>query len=62
MRSRTALLQITAMRKEEMQELPGAKEAHLGDEEREDLSEVTSIAMLEIAPSDESDGWLLRVT
>ena len=27
-----------------------------------DLSEVTSIAMLEIAPSDESDGWLLRVT
>ncbi|MGA7325519.1 MAG: hypothetical protein WBX25_13770 [Rhodomicrobium sp.] len=53
---------ITATRKEEMRELPGAKEAHLGDEEREDLSEVASIAMLEIAPFNASDGWLLKLT
>ena len=34
----------------------------LGDEERENLTEVATIATLEIAPPHESDGWLLTVT
>ena len=37
------------------------RESHLGDEEREDLSEIATIAALEIAPAHASDGWLLRV-
>ena len=33
----------------------------MGDEEREDLSEIATIATLEIAPIHASDGWLLTV-
>lgn len=52
---------ITARRTSEVRELPAQKEAHLGDEERENLSEVATIATLEIAPAHASDGWLLSV-
>jgi hypothetical protein len=52
---------IAAARKQELQALPTGKETHFGDEEQEDLSEVTTIATLEIAPIDASDGWLLRI-
>jgi hypothetical protein len=52
---------IAATRANEVRELPVGKEAHLGDEEREDLSEVATIASLEIAPAHASDGWLLTV-
>jgi len=45
-----------------VRELPAGKETHFGDEERIDLSEVATIATLEIAPSHASDdGWLLGV-
>ena len=41
--------------------IPLRGELHLGDEEREDLSEVAMIGMLEIAPLHASDGWRLTV-
>ena len=52
----------TARRITEVREIPERSEFHLGDEEREDLSEVATIATLEIAPAHASDGWLLTVT
>lgn len=45
----------------EVRTIPLRKEFRLGDEEREDLSEVATIATLEIAPAHASDGWLLTV-
>jgi len=55
-------LKTTARRASEARELPTRPEFHLGDEEREDLSEVATVATLEIAPVHEHDGWLLTVT
>ena len=52
----------TARRMTEVREIPARREYHLGDEEREDLSEVATIATLEIAPAHAGDGWLLTVT
>ncbi len=52
---------ITATRRVELRELPIGKEIHFGDEERQDLSEIATIATLEIAPRHASEGWLLRV-
>jgi len=51
-----------ARRSTEVREIPERREFHLGDEEREELSEVATIATLEIAPAHPSDGWLLTVT
>ena len=39
-----------------MREIPTRKEFHLGDEEREDLSEVATVATLEIAPRHTNEG------
>ena len=44
-----------------MRDIPARRELHLGDEEREDLTEVDTIATLEIAPAHASEGWLLTV-
>jgi hypothetical protein len=52
---------ITARRGQEVRELPVGQEVHLGDEEREDLSEVATVATLEISPAHASEGWLLTV-
>jgi hypothetical protein len=52
---------IVARRASEVQDIPARKKLHFGDEEREDLSEVDTIATLEIAPAHASDGWLLTV-
>jgi hypothetical protein len=52
---------ITARLAHEVREIPFRKEIHFGDVEREDLSEVATIATLEIAPAHASDGWLLTV-
>jgi hypothetical protein len=56
-----ATFRIAARRTQEVRELPIAKEAHLGDEEREDLSEVATVATLEIAPAHANEGWQLKV-
>jgi hypothetical protein len=45
----------------ETREIPVRREFRLGDEEREDLSEVAVDATLEIAPARADDGWLLRI-
>lgn len=50
-----------ARRTMEVRQIPGRRELHLGDEEREDLSEIATIATLEIAPVHARDGWLLTV-
>ncbi len=52
---------IAARRSREVREIPVRGELHLGDEEREDLSEIATIATLEIAPAHAADGWLLRI-
>lgn len=56
-----SVFKISARRKREAREIPLRAEIHLGDEEREDLTEVATIATLEIAPVHASDGWLLSV-
>jgi hypothetical protein len=52
---------VIARRAFEVQDLPTRRELRLGDEEREDLTEVDTIATLEIAPARASEGWLLTV-
>jgi hypothetical protein len=52
---------ITARRSREVREIPARQELHLGDEEREDLHEIETIATLEVAPAHAADGWLLRI-
>ena len=52
----------TARRTIEVREIPERRELHLGDEERGELSEVATIATLEVAPTHATDGWLLTVT
>ena len=52
---------ISARRRREVREIPVRAETHLGDEEREDLTEIAAIATLGIAPVHASDGWLLSV-
>ena len=49
-------LKIVARRTSEECQIPDRRELHLGDEEREDLSEIATIATLEIAPVHASDG------
>jgi hypothetical protein len=46
----------------EVREIPSSLEYHLGDEERENLSEVDTIATLEVRPAHPSEGWTLTVT
>jgi hypothetical protein len=53
---------MTARLTTEAKETPARREYHLGDEEREDLSEVATIATLEIAPTFAGEGWSLTVT
>lgn len=48
-------------RSTETRDIPMRQEYHLGDEEREELSEIATVASLEIAPVHASDGWRLTV-
>jgi len=52
---------IVARRNREVREIPVRRENHLGDQEREDLSEIATVATLEVAPVHAGDGWLLRI-
>ncbi|MCK3779412.1 hypothetical protein MZK49_22170 [Ensifer sesbaniae] len=52
---------IVAGRTSEHRAIP-LDDARLGDEEREDLTEIATVATLEIAPVPASDGWVLTVT
>lgn len=55
-------LKTSARRRTEVREIPARREYHLGDEEREDLTEVATTATLEIAPAHDRDDWHLIVT
>lgn len=52
---------ITAVRNREVRDIPARTEFHLGDDEREALSEIATFAVVEIAPGNAADGWLLRI-
>jgi hypothetical protein len=54
-------LKTAARRTTEVHEIPARGDLHLGDEEREDLSDVANVATLEITPARPTDGWLLTV-
>lgn len=54
-------LKTVARRAAEVRQIPDRAEFHLGDEEREDLSEVATVATLEITPAHPSDGWLMTI-
>ena len=54
-------LRIVARQIAEPQTLPREARHRLGDEEREDLSEVATIATLEISPAHAAEGWRLTV-
>jgi hypothetical protein len=54
-------LRVTARRSREMREIPLRQESHLGDEERQNLTEIDTVATLEIAPMHASEGWRLSV-
>jgi len=54
-------LQISASRTYLHEEISTPQERGLGDEEREDLTEVTAVGILEVAPPQKAEGWLLRV-
>jgi len=52
---------VTGWLSRETEKIPRRRELRLGDEEREDLSEVATVATLDIAPVDGSEGWRLSV-
>jgi hypothetical protein len=54
-------VKATARRTTEMRELPIRREFHLGDQEREELNEIATVGILEIAPLEARKGWLLTV-
>lgn len=54
-------LRVSARRGQDVREIPLRKEAHLGDEERQDLTEIDTIATLVIAPRYAGEGWRLSV-
>ena len=56
-----SVFKMSARRAVDVRELPATAKLHLGDEEREDLSEVETVATLEISPARASDGWLIKV-
>lgn len=60
-RTAPSAFRLTARRATEVQEIPLRKELRLGDEEREDLREIATIATLEIAPFHTHDGWRLTI-
>jgi len=54
-------LKTLARRTTEVRQIPARADLHLGDEEREDLSEIATIATLEITPGHPSEGWRMTV-
>jgi len=59
--SAPSIFRVVARRNAEPREIPLRRELHLGDEEREDLSEIATVATLEVAPAHAADGWLLTI-
>jgi hypothetical protein len=57
-----SLFRFDARRGAEVRDIPERADLRLGDEEREDLSEVATTATLEVTPAHRSDGWTLTIT
>lgn len=57
-----SLFRFDARRAVEVRDIPPRPDLHLGDEEREDLTEVATIATLEVTPAIAGDGWSLKIT
>lgn len=57
-----SLFKFDARREAEVRNIPERADLRLGDEEREDLSEVATTATLEVTPAHTSDGWTLTIT
>jgi hypothetical protein len=60
-RAAPSTFRITASRATEARDIPIQKELRLGDEEREDLTEVATVATLEIVPFHSENGWRLTI-
>lgn len=50
-----------ARRTAEAREIPTKRELHLGDQEREELTEIATVGILDIVPLEARKGWLLTV-
>jgi hypothetical protein len=61
-RATPSLFRHNARRVSEVRDIRPCPEYHLGDEEREDLSEIDTIAVLEVRPARASEGWTLTVS
>jgi hypothetical protein len=57
-----SFLKFDARQAVEVRDIPPRADLHLGDEEREDLSEVATIATLDVTPVRAGDGWALKIT
>ncbi len=55
-------LKTLARRATVVRQIPSRADLHLGDEEREDLSEVATVATLEVTPAHPYEGWRMTVT
>jgi hypothetical protein len=56
-----SLFRFDVRRGSEIRDIPDRADLHLGDEEREDLGEVTTTATLEVTPAHRGDGWILTI-
>ena len=54
-------LQTNATRQYLHEDSPKLEQRRLGDVEREDISEITAVGILEITPPHRADSWLLRL-
>jgi hypothetical protein len=57
-----SLFRIDVRRSSEVHQLPSSAKYHLGDEERRDLSEVDTVATLEVSPIHAAEDWVLTIT
>jgi hypothetical protein len=58
----SSAVRVACTRRAEAKRPPADKELHLGDEERENLSEIVTIATLEVHPVRPAEGWQLAIT
>jgi hypothetical protein len=56
-----SIFRITGRRGREIRAIPFTRETHLDDEDRADLTEIATVATLEIAPAHGNEGWQLIV-
>ena len=54
-------LLVTATRSYQRSALGAGEDSRLGEAEREDLSEITEVGLLEVTPRKKPSGWTLRV-